>query len=252
MVEKPKSSDLQIYQLLIAAKDTSHFNLLPELIQIITENAVKITECLQCYKKYGHCVTDPETLLAFIDDHVIYGMSNPSLADIVQICLSYRKQSLKDITTTPMGHNVFHILFTGQKYTSTPLDCVRILRCIAGKDTWDMISTKDKLGNTALHWADHQEVAHALLEAAPCPEKIWELACNRNILGNSVLMNVIARLNKVRFHDNDNSVIKALLACAPSRQAVWELIDDEMLQLAANTGDGEIVELLESYRPQEH
>jgi hypothetical protein len=246
-LEKPGSSDFQIYQLLSEATKKNPQLYLPEVTRIIALNVCELTKKLhaECYEKYGTCLSDPSAVLNFVENSLNKSMSQATIVSILKICLSYSDKLLDQIQYYE-EKTVLHRL-SGIKDTFR-LDCLKILLLVAGDKAWDLIKMRDHNGSTVLDLSPCSSIAmvNELCNAAPNPKELWELICTKNDCGDTILYELLSR----SFAAAD--VVKKLLSYAPNREEAWFLISTRnwgcfTLDLKLSN---EVREILESYRPK--
>ncbi len=208
-------ADFQAYLVLSILKIDHPCYLPPELVQIIAINTSKVID-KECHEKYGDCLSNPESLVSFIEERCNKSMNHISTANIVKRCLRHSGTSLDKIKDS-YGHTVFHqITFQDLHFVDNILarvEWIKILCLVAGSEAWNLICMKNY---------DYKETP---------------LHCNCELFSYT-------------------EIIKELFSAAPNAQAVWDLIiapdkyNATPLNIATRNNHPKTIKLLESYRPK--
>ena len=192
MLEGSRASDFQIYQILsVVTKDNPQLYLPNDVTKSIALNACEITEKFraECYKKYGAWICSPDAILTFIKDRLHQAPlknimdHHTAIVTILKTCLNYSSKSLSEIKNL-YSDTVIHYLSIRYSFN---LDFVKIIFLVAGDQAWDLITTKNCNGNTALHYQLHSSAIKDLLSMASSPEQAWSLINTPNYDGHTPL-----------------------------------------------------------------
>lgn len=182
-------------------------------IELVQTIAMKISKLIDkdCFEKNKTCTWEPAELFAFINTKQKV-INHISVANTIKRCFKHVGKSLSEIQSND-GETIFHYIINLFGISDDDrIQCTQIALLIAEEKTWNIICMKNNNDQNAILYATQ-------------------------------LKNV--------------SLIRELLSAAPSLQEAWKIISTpnkwgiNAIKRATYFASPEIVQLLESYRPQE-